>query len=72
MLFYPHTSLTMCSNAHVLLIHSGSRQLFQTLLYLLRPCSRARLPRLMYRKYGMPIWQEHKIGENKLSIRAKL
>ncbi|MFT5395612.1 MAG: hypothetical protein ACI85N_000799 [Gammaproteobacteria bacterium] len=29
-------------------------------------------PRLMYRKYGIPILQEHKIGENKIPIREKL
>ena len=62
----------MCSNAHLLNINSASRQLFQTLLYLLRPCSRARIFASSYvQDVRYADFAGAKISENKISIRAK-
>ncbi len=72
MLFCPHTSLKMCSNAHLLIINFASRLGLPASLYLLHPCSRARLPRLMYMDVLYADFAGAKIGENKIAIRAKL
>jgi len=76
MIFYPDTSLIMCSHtlrvgsAHLLSINSAARFWLPASLYLLRPCSRARLSCLMYMDVLYADFAGAKIGENKISIRA--
>jgi len=72
MIFYPHTSLNMCSNAHLFDINSASRLWLPALLYLLHSCSRVRIFASSYvQDVRYADFAGAKIGANKISIRIK-
>jgi len=76
MIFCPHTSLKMCSNAgsgsDKSSINSASRLGLPASHYLLHPCSRARSSSSYVQDVLYADFAGAKIGENKISIRAML